>query len=460
VYELLVIDDDPLAVELVSDALDGLEFTVSGATDAEHGLEIVRRQRPPVVMLDLVLPNVVGLSLLEDILRVDPSIDVILFTGHYSTESAVEAIQKGAYDYLTKPLSIQQLRQRLSRWVDEQRARQHARRLSDEEYHAFQFEGIIGRSPLMLEVFSKIRRIAPHFQTALVTGETGTGKELVAKALHRLSPGTAGPFVVCNCAAIAETLFESELFGHVRGAFTTASQDKVGFVEAAIDGTLFLDEITEIPLNLQAKLLRLLQNREVQRVGASRPRRVDVRLVAASNRDLRTLVKEGKLREDLYYRLAMVEIKLPRLASRREDLVLLEKHFVEIYAERYGKPGLALSRRAQGALAEYAWPGNVRELENVLAYCCMMAEHETIDVRDLPEEVRVQALPGGEVEDVLISLEEMERKHARRVLDAVGGSRTKAAAILGVSRATLYRLLRQGSRPPDEESPSSRAEGA
>jgi DNA-binding NtrC family response regulator len=354
---------------------------------------------------------------------------------------AVDAIRKGAFDYITKPFSIDRLQRKLAAWLADAQARQHTLRLDSELVRAFQLEGIIGRSPAILEVFSKIRRIAPHFQTALITGETGTGKELAARALHRRSPFAAGPFVVCNCAAIPEHLFESELFGHVRGAFTGATQDRPGFAKAAHGGTLFLDEIAEIPLSSQAKLLRLLQNREVQRLGTSRPEQIDVRIVAATNRDLRTLVSEHKIREDLYYRLSMIDVKLPRLADRREDLPLLQRHLLDLYSARYSKAPVHLTRRAQAALSKYSWPGNIRELENVLAACCMMTEGEPVDVRNLPEAFSSNNSQEMTGLGALRSLAEVERDHARRVLEHTCGNRAQAAAILGISRATLYRLI-------------------
>ena len=448
---VLVIDDDAGCIDLLDAALQGSHFQVHGFTDPDSGLEFFRSRRPRIVVLDLIMPGVTGMEMLERILAIDPGTDVILLTGHYSTDSAVEAIQKGAYDYLTKPLPIDKFRQKMTRWLEDAHLRQQTSQLDYELMHAFQFQGIVGRSPLMLEVFSKIRRIGPHFQTALVTGPTGTGKELVAQALHNLSPHASGPFIVANCAAVTESLFESELFGHVRGAFTNASQDKQGMAEAADGGTLFLDEITEIPLTLQAKFLRLLQNREIQRVGASRPKQVDVRIVAASNRDLRSMVAEKKLREDLYYRLSMVEVRLPSLANRKEDLALLQRHFLEKFSERYGKPGLNLTRRAQAMLATHSWAGNVRELENVLSYCCMMAEREILDVDDLPEHIKTQPTPASvTIEDEeLLPLEEVERRHALRVLDRVSGNRQRAAEILGISRTTLYRLLRKEGSPAD-----------
>ena len=456
VHDLVVVDDDPAQIQLITDVLEGEDFQIHGANDPQSGLELVTRLRPAIVLLDLVLPGVIGMELLERILEIDPAIDVILVTGSYSTESAVEAIQKGAYDYLTKPLPLDRFHQKLGKWLTDAHERERAQALESELLGAFQLEGIVGRSPAMLEVFSKIRRIAPHFHTALVTGESGTGKESAAKALHQLSPAAAGPFVVCNCAAIPENLFESELFGHVRGAFTGALQDKQGFVEAARGGTLFLDEITEIPLAVQAKLLRLLQNREIQRVGSSRTSQIDLRIVAATNRDLRGLVADGKLREDLYYRLSMIEVKLPRLADRREDLPLLQRYFLDRFAARYKKPSLTLSRRAQAVISRYAWPGNIRELENVVGYSCMMTESETIDLRDLPDYLQASVTPGPTEEEVLVSMRNMERRHLHRVLEQVGGNRGKAAEILEISRTTLYRLLEEEKRSTPDSPPSVR----
>jgi DNA-binding NtrC family response regulator len=440
-YGLVIIDDDPLTIQFVTDALKRENFRIRGAANAVEGLELICQQRPLVVLLDLVLPGARGMDLLDRILMIDPGIDVILMTGHYSTDSAVEAIQKGAYDYWTKPLEISRLRQKLAQWVSDTQTRLRTRRLDLELLEAFQFEGIVGRSPMMLDMFSKIRRSAPHFQTALVTGETGTGKESAAKALHQLSPYASGPFVVCNCAAISENLFESELFGHVQGAFTGAIQDKQGLAWAASGGTLFLDEITEIPLGSQAKLLRLFQNREIQPVGAKRSQHLDIRIVAATNRDPRSLVAEGKLREDLFYRLLMIEIKLPRLADRREDLPLLQRYFLDRFSQLYAKPTMNLTRRVQSLIATYPWPGNIRELENVLGHCCMMTERSTIDIVDLPGYMQGSDLQEHPEEEVLVSMETVELRHLQRVLAYVEGDRKRAAEILQIGRTTLYRHL-------------------
>jgi len=363
---LLAIDDDPGSLELIRYTLaqDGLEIITAVAP--QQGLELILRLHPQIVLLDLRMPQMNGIELLERIIEADPGTDVILITAHQSIESAVEAIQKGAFDYLTKPLSLERLRGLVGKLVADARDRHRALQLDRQLLDAYQYEGMIGRSPLLLEVFARIRRVAPHFRTALITGTTGTGKELVARALHRRSPVASGPFAVCNCSAVVETLFESELFGYVKGAFTGATQDKIGLFEYAQGGTLFLDEIGDMPLATQAKLLRVLESREIQRVGSPAARKVDMRIVAATNRDLRAMVADKQFREDLYYRLSMVEIPLPPLADRKEDLPLLERYFVERFAAQYDKLIRGLTRRAQALLARYSWPGNVRELENVL----------------------------------------------------------------------------------------------
>jgi transcriptional regulator with PAS, ATPase and Fis domain len=301
----------------------------------------------------------------------------------------------------------------------------------------------VGRSTLLLEVFARIRRAAPHFKTALVTGATGTGKELVARALHKLGPAASARFAVCNSSAIVETLFESELFGHVKGAFTGATSDKVGLFEYASGGTVFLDEIGDLPLPTQTKLLRVLETREFQRVGSPAPRKTDVRVVAATNRDLREMVDHKEFREDLFYRLSMVEIRLPRLAERKEDLPLLERHFIERMSAEYGKPIRGIAPRVQILFARYSWPGNVRELENVLSHACMMCEGDIIDMPDLPEHLTAPEDRARTGDEGLLPMAEVHKRHALRVLAAVHGNKAEAARILGLHRATLYRLIEE-----------------
>lgn len=438
---LLAIDDDSATLRLIQDALADAGLDIHTASDPQAGLEAFKSLHPRIVLVDLMMPVLTGMDLLERMLSKDPGVEVILMTGHYSTDSAVEAIQKGARDYLDKPLNLQKLRARISGLLAEVKEKEMAFQLERQMIDVFQFEGMIGRSPLMLDVFAKIRRVAPHFQTVLITGQTGTGKELVARALHSLRNSGSGPFAVCNCAAVVDTLFESELFGYVKGAFTGATEDKIGLFEYANRGTVFLDEIGEMPLPSQAKLLRVLQEKEVQRVGSPVPRKVDVRVVAATNRDLSSLTKDGGFREDLFYRLGMIEINLPRLEDRKEDLQILERFMVEKYAKQYGKKINGITRRAQNCLSAYSWPGNVRELENVLSLAVMMAEDNLIDLNDLPKPLLT---PNSEVTaqgQKLLTFEELQRVHLQRVLEHVEGDKTRAAEILGISRSTLYNLL-------------------
>ncbi len=453
---VVAIDDDPAQLDLIRDSLERSDVDILTSPDPERGLQLVVTRQPEILLLDLMLPGTSGMDLLEHVVEHAPSTEVILLTGHYSTEAAVEAVRKGASDYLNKPVPVALLRERIDRLVQQAKMRGESLRLEDELMHASQFEGLVGRSPEMMEVFSRVRRVAPHFRTVLVTGATGTGKEGIARALHRLSPAAGGTFAVCNCAAIVETLFESELFGYVRGAFTGAMQDKQGLVEYSSGGVLFLDEIGDMPLATQAKILRVLQNQEVQRVGSPLARRVDLRVVAATNRDLRAMVEKKEFREDLYYRLSMVEVRLPRLAERKEDLPLLERHFIERFGALYGKSIRGLTRRAMALLASYSWPGNVRELENAVGHACMMTEGEYVDVSDLPDYLRQAPRRHLNSEgDALLSLEEVQRRHALRVLTQVQGNKARAAEILGISRATLYRLLAEGGAEAPADSRES-----
>jgi DNA-binding NtrC family response regulator len=441
IFKLLAIDDDPQTLSLIADALrdEGLEILT--VEDPETGFQLFQSLRPRVVLLDLIMPGASGMDVLERIVRSDPAANVIVISGHYSAESAMEAIQRGACDYLTKPLDFQRLRHRIANFLAEAEIRRRTLRLDQELVQACQFEGIVSRSPLMLDVFAKIRRVAPHFRTVLVTGATGTGKELVARAFHRLSAVSPGPFVACNCSALVEGLLESELFGYMKGAFTGAVQDRAGLFESANGGVLFLDEIGDLSPLAQAKLLRVLQDHQVRRVGSSISRNVEVRVIAATNRDLRKMVREGQFREDLYYRLAVVEIALPPLANRREDLPLLQRYFVERFAAEYEKPIAGLTRRAQGVMATYPWPGNIRELENVIGNACMMVEGKFIDTNDLPERLRTPFTGDSLIDEDLLSLDEVQRRHVMRVLERVGGNKARAAEILGLGRATIYQIL-------------------
>ena len=451
VLSLLAVDDDPLSLDLVRDALGSMGLRILTALNGAEARAELAASRPQIVLLDLMLPDVGGLELLEEIMQTAPETDVILLTGHYTPESAVEAIRKGACDYLTKPVKIGALRARVKELVDDGRRRMDAGRLEAELLQANRFQGMVGRSPQMLELFALIRRVASHFRVALVRGATGTGKELAAQALHALSPVAAGPFVIANCSAITETLFESEMFGHLKGSFTGAMADKKGLFEAAHGGTLFLDELGDLPFGMQSKLLRAIQQQEIKPVGAAATRKISVRVVAATNRPLEEMMGSGTFREDLYYRLSMVEIHVPGLSERMEDFPFLVRHFVAQFAEEYGKNLSGVTPRAQAMLARHAWPGNVRELENVIGSACMMADGELVDVRDMPPSFQRAAGPvlvtapvssGAPLE--LLSLELLSQRHARAVVAHFGGNKSKAAEVLGVTRSTLYRLLGEG----------------
>jgi DNA-binding NtrC family response regulator len=441
IFKLLAIDDDPQTLSVIADALGDEGLEILTAEDPDAGFEMFLQFRPRIVLLDLIMPGVSGMDVLKRMIASDPGSNVIVISGHYSAESAMEAIQQGACDYLTKPLDFRRLRHRIASFLAEAEIRRRTLLLDQELVQACQFEGIVSRSPLMLDVFAKIRRVAPHFRTVLVTGATGTGKELVARAIHRLSVGSPGQFVACNCSALVESLVESELFGYVKGAFTGAIQDRAGLFENANGGVILLDEIGDLSLTAQAKLLRVLQDHHVRRVGSSVSRNIDVRVIAATNRDLRKMVREGLFREDLYYRLAVVEIALPPLANRREDLPLLQRYFVGRFAAEYKKPISGLTRRAQGLMATYPWPGNIRELENVVGNACMMVDSKFIDINDLPERLRTPFTGDSAIDEGLLPLDEVQRRHVMRVLERVGGNKARAAEILGLGRATIYQIL-------------------
>ncbi|HTW64075.1 MAG TPA: sigma-54 dependent transcriptional regulator [Bryobacteraceae bacterium] len=455
--KLVAIDDTPASLELVSESLQQEGLSIFTSTDPEEGLDLIFQEHPQIVLLDLVMPKMSGLEVLERVVEFDPSIDVILMTAHYTTETAVQAIQKGASDYLNKPISIPMLRSRVEKLLTDVRKRQRALELDSEMLETSRFEGMIGRSPLMWDLFARIRRVAPHYRSALITGPTGTGKDLVAKALHNLSPASSGRFVTCNCSAVVETLFESELFGYVKGAFTGAAGDKMGLMEFAHGGTLFLDEIGDMPLSTQAKLLRALQNQEVTRVGSVTPRKVDVRVIAATNRDVQDLIAQKQFREDLYYRLAMVELRTPALADRREDLPLLEKFLLDRFSQQFNKDIRGLTRRAQIVLARHSWPGNIRELENVLGHACMMAISDMIDVEDLPASLRhhetmLGAAAGNSHEadrpiDSPVSFDEHEKGLLAEALERSNGNQSEAARMLRISRDRLrYKMAKYNLR--------------
>ncbi len=456
VYSALVIDRDVGVSEDFGRAVLGLPVAVLRAADRAEGLSFYRQFLPQMVLLDAELDD--GEVPLHDLFAGDSVLEVVLTTDRWSEAGALAAVARGASALLSKPLEASKVRQLISGLIAQAETRRHTQELDNELLEAYQFQGMVGRSPRILEVFSKVRRVAPLFQTVLITGPTGTGKELIAKALHNLSPRSREKFVVCNCSALTETLLESQLFGHVKGAFTGADHDQAGHFEYANRGTLFLDEIGELPLAAQAKLLRILQSQELQRVGSPVASTVDVHVIAATNRNVRELASEGQFRGDLFYRLSMIEIQLPPLEDRKEDLPLLQRHFLQHFSKKYGKRLNGISRRAQILLTRHSWPGNVRELENVIGNACMLAQDKIVSDLDLPEAIRLQMV-GPDRGAGIMTLEEVQFRHLEYVLKLVDGNKARAAEVLGVSRATVYGMLARRTRQVDQKNnlPAGRA---
>ena len=452
---LLVVDDEQGILDVVGRFARRAGFDVVACSGGQEAIAQMQVRRADLVMVDLRMPDVGGLDVLRAIRETDPHCQAVLMTGFASVDTAVEAIKLGATDYLSKPLDFARLEQLLTGVREELERRRSLLSMEGDLARRLEFAGMIGRGPVMQELFGMIRRLAPHVRTALITGETGTGKELVARALHKTGPRRDRRFVTVNCSAVVETLFESELFGHVRGAFTGATENKPGFFELADGGTLFLDEIGELPLTVQAKLLRVLELGEVHRVGSLEPRRVNVHVLAATNRDLRAEVASGRFRSDLYYRLNIVEVKLPPLRDRREDIPYLTAAFVRDTSDRLQKPLLGLTPGVERMLTAAQWDGNVRELRNVIERACILTDGDFITERELASSLPVAGpaaaapvipaagsqafVPAASPEsDLLVNV---ERDHIQRALVRANGNKKAAAKMLGLSRRALYRRL-------------------
>ena len=440
---VLVVEDDPVLLTILSRYLGQRGCCVLRASSAAEALEIFAHTPIDVTVSDVRMPGMSGHELLQEVRRRDSEADLILITAHSSVKDAVAAIQAGAADYLEKPVDCRRLHHTIQMIVERRRLRQRVRILELGGRDSTVFEGMVARSRRMLEVFSFIERIAEFPTTALIMGESGTGKELVARAVHQRSPLRDRPFVVCNCTVLSPGLIESELFGHVRGAFTGADRDHKGLFETANGGTIFLDELGELPLGAQVKLLRVLENREIRRVGSPASMPVDIRVVAATNRDLARMVQAGEFREDLFYRLNVGVIDLPPLRERLEDLELLCEHFMSGFARRFALDKASISVGAMSAMRSYRWPGNVRELCNVLERASIMANGREIQPEHLPADLRrrIEATEEEAISPLDLSLEAAERDQIRRALDSAGGRRIAAARLLGLSRRTLYRKL-------------------
>jgi DNA-binding NtrC family response regulator len=435
---VLVVDNDAAMADMLRQHLESEGYTVISLTSGREALRALEGHDIDVVLTDLVMDDVDGMVMLREAQRRDPQPRVILMTAFASLETAIEAIRLGAYDYLTKPFKLAQASVAIRRALDDRRLREENRRLRAEVDHRFGVESIVGRSRPMLTLFEQIRAVAASDATVLLLGESGTGKELVARALHRLSPRKDRTFVPVNCAAIPEPLLESELFGHEKGAFTGADRRRRGLFAEANSGTLFLDEIGDLPAALQAKILRTLQDRIIRPVGGREDVQLDLRVIAATHRDLPALVKEGRFREDLYYRLAVLPIRLPSLRERPGDIMLLATTFLERAAERLGKSFDGFDDSAAAWLLAHRWPGNVRELENVVERAATLAQGPKITRENLGVQFAADA-PAGALRP---TLEELEHQYMQRVLEEAGGDKRIAARILGVSVRTLQRKVK------------------
>jgi DNA-binding NtrC family response regulator len=452
---LLIVDDEEGILDVLSRFARRAGFEVVTSSGGRDAIALLRAQRIDLAMIDLRMPDIGGLDVLRAIRENDPRCQTVLMTGYASVDTAVEAIKLGAVDYLSKPLEFDRVQQLLTGVREEIERRRSLQAVESDLARRLEFCGLIGRSAVMQELFGLVRRLAPHVRTALISGETGTGKELIARALHHTGPRRDRRFVTINCSAVVETLFESELFGHARGAFTGATDHKPGLFELADGGTLFLDEVGELPLAVQAKLLRVLELGEVHRVGSLEPRRVNVHVLAATNRDLRAEVAAGRFRSDLYYRLNIVEVRIAPLRDRREDIPYLIAAFIRQCAERLAKPLVGISAAAERLLVSAPWDGNVRELRNVIERACILADGELVTERELegcldptpapprPAGERLEPHAGataiGAGEPGLLSA--VERDHIQRALIRAGGNKKAAARMLGLSRRALYRRL-------------------
>ena len=449
---ILVVDDEREMRQLLQDTLEEDHYRVVVASDGQEALTRMESEKFPVVVTDLRMKGMDGLGLLEQVVQKHPESNLIMMTAFGTVESAVEAMKHGAFDYLTKPVKTDELLVIVEKALREALLRQEVQQLRQVVNREFAFDQILGQSKPMREIFNLIRRVADSQTNILITGESGTGKELVAKAIHFNSQRKSKPFVPVNCAAIPELLLESELFGHVRGSFTDAKSDKRGLFEEAHEGTLFLDEVSELPMILQAKLLRAVQEREIRRVGATRSTLVNVRLIAATNVLLAEEVKAKRFREDLYYRLNVIEIRLPPLRERKEDIPLLAHGLLQKSLTAQQKHVEGIADAALARLIDYQWPGNVRELENILERAATLTQGSQVSLEDLPPNIQNIQGEGQFIEDAveqILPLVQVEWSYIRRVLEKLGGNKYQAAQVLGIDRKTLYRKLSEMEEGPE-----------
>lgn len=440
---LLVVDDDQNHRETLRTLLEEWGYATVGAASGEAAVALCREQPFDLILMDVRMSGMSGIEATRAIRAYNPAIPIVIMTAYSDVENAVEALKSGAYDYLTKPLAFDALKPALERALDHAALRDEVRVLRDSLSSSFDTRNVIGKSPAMRQLLGMVSAIAPSEATVLITGESGTGKEVAARLIHANSNRRNGPYVAVNCAALSETLLESELFGHEKGAFTGAEKRREGRFLAADKGTIFLDEVGEIPLAMQVKLLRVIQERELQRVGGDQTVKVDVRILAATNRDLRQEVEEGRFRQDLYYRLNVVSLQLPPLRERSEDIPLLAMHFLKMFAERNAKIVKGFTPAAMDRLLKYSWPGNVRELENAVERAVVLLIGEYVSERELPPSLTEESEAGKTPKRDFgnMTLEEIERMAVLDTLEQVGGNKSEAARRLGINRKTLLAKL-------------------
>jgi len=447
-HTILVVDDDDAHRTMLKTLIGGWGYDISQANDGSVAIEMVNQQPFDLILMDIRMLKTSGLEALEQIKLINPAIPVIIMTAYSSIDTAVEAIKKGAYDYLTKPLDFDRLRLIMDRAMEHVSLKVENLKLKSEIDSRFDRQQIIGNGPAMTALLETVSQVAPSEATVLITGQSGTGKELIAGAIHHNSPRRDGPFVKINCAAISENLLESEMLGHEKGSFTGANRRKEGRFVQADNGSLFLDEVSEMPLGMQVKLLRVLQERELTRVGGEAVLKVDVRVIAATNRNLEEMVTAGEFRQDLYYRLDVVELNVPELAHRREDIPLLAQAFLSSFAEKNHKRIKGFTPQAMDVLVRYDWPGNVRELMNAVERAVVLARDTYLDTGDLPfksqaaGEAAAAAGPPPFIPENL-PLEEVEKVTILQTLKSVGGNKSEAARRLGITRKTLHKKLKK-----------------
>ena len=442
---ILLIEDEELSRESLSRLLKSAGFTVKGAASGEMAMQLLALEKFDIVVTDLFLPDANGIDILKKVKGNSPRTEVILITGHASAETAVKAMKEGAYDYITKPLNFEELQIILTKAMEKHQLLNENVYLRKQLREKYGFANIVGNSPAMQKVFSRISRVTNTESTVLVLGESGTGKELVAKAIHFNGPRKDKPFIAVNCAAIPETLLESELYGHLKGSFTGAIRDKIGKFEAANCGTIFLDEIGTMPIHLQTKLLRVLQEQEVEKIGSTRPVKLDVRVISATNINLEEEVKKGNFREDLFYRLNVIPIVIPPLRERVEDILALSKYFIEKYCAEMKHPFMTISKEALETLELYHWPGNVRELENMMERIVALTDGDSITLLDIPANIREQVMTKVTERgvDLTRAINEMERQMITEALALSKGVKAQAAAMLKLNRTTLVEKMRR-----------------